>query len=491
MPSLVSITIISLLAHPNLHLSHCGLAAHPTTQHGDHSAPQGLDNNIQFTIYAATQENHGPLPPPYRMADGHTHVADVTQWQSDNAGFALPPGSFMPGAAHHVLVHAPQNFEALVTVSDGSFDDYGRYNTGDSVSDFPGVGCAGQRVISIRNDYIHYHLYLWRAPSVGSSAAFDATIAYESTDPFRRSPMLTLVADSSLASYFSVHSDDDGSSNGGGIWVPPPQNLTNGQQSGESGGGGGFEWKTVAHAWLSVVAFVLAFPLSAFSGRHQWLLPKREDAAESTKRSSSRRSRLLPSCVWWLNAHRFLGWLGCACALSSFLLIEVHKVMGGHGHLHSWHSRIGVGAFGFALLQPLLGTIRPPKTRTSRRTPWLWAHRLCGLCLIGAGTYAVITGVQKCAPHDVFNAGMYETLLYSTLVGVGVCGVLLELLARRRKRDAGLSRSADGAMRAETSKREFTTVTEEALELHDVAMQQGSATRDASDIDPYPVKVTD
>ena len=122
----------------------------------------------------------------------------------------------------------------------------------------------------------------------------------------------------------------------------------------------------------------------------------------------------------------------CALALASFALIEVHKVAGGHGHLHSWHARLGVGAFGAAVVQPIMGWRRPGK-QAWIRPAWLWAHRLCGIGMLGAGIFATVTGVLKAASHGEENAAQLEAMLWAALAVLGAIAVPLELWRWRGK----------------------------------------------------------
>ena len=84
-----------------------------------------------------------------------------------------------------------------------------------------------------------------------------------------------------------------------------------------------------------------------------------------------------------------------------------------------------------ALLQPLLGVLRPHKQDEPRRRQWRRAHVACALLLLGSGTFAAVTGAQKAKPHDVENAELIEASLYVWLVTLGV--TLAGLEARRRR----------------------------------------------------------
>ena len=391
----------------------CGAAAHPCDSFsGAHGRPV-LDTDVRMALFEATDTNRGP----------HAQISPT--WTSDNAEFALPDASFRPGRAHVLVISGARDFQALVTVTSGFFEDFGRYNTGLTSRGWPAVGCDGQRVVSVRGDRALAHTYVWHAPNASSSTAardggsasgitFDATVAYGETDRLRRAPTLAVFA-SAAKQTVELNATPAiaclGAVDGGALpheGTTPPTRVHR-----------GFDALTCGHAWLAVAAFVVAFPLSALSGRH-----KRPAAARATSPAAA------PPPAW-LSVHKAAALLGCACALTSLALMEAHKVQLGFAHLHSWHAKVGAAAYALAVAQPLLGAVRPAKG-ARWRAPWLLAHRAAAAALLGAGTYAAVTGVQKVGAHGVDGARGYEAAVYAALIGLAAWAAVLEARGWRR-----------------------------------------------------------
>ena len=100
--------------------------------------------------------------------------------------------------------------------------------------------------------------------------------------------------------------------------------------------------------------------------------------------------------------------------------------------MQSWHAKLGLAAFIRAVVQPILGVcaFKGPGTNRCRRRAWYVAHVVCAVSLLGAGTFAVVTGVQKAKPHDVVSAEVYESMLYVWLAALCAAALLFELAHR-------------------------------------------------------------
>ena len=396
------------LGHPHLGLSGCGTSAHPSSRAGSHGMPIG-DPNLRLELFYALQENRGPFlygqqPFPYGGAF---------------APLRLPDGVFHPDAEHIVLLRyaspQPVHFEALVTVSDGVFDERGRRGTGlgngplgDWINEGPSVGCHGRRALTIRWDE-HEQLFLWRAPpntTDPSNVTVMATVSFQTMDPFRQAT-------------FSLSSSTD-------LNVPDSFNASIAPDVNDAALAydlhGHFATTTVVHAWLSVVAFLLVFPLSAALARYA-------------------KARLGPAWIRW---HRVAGWTGLGLAVMASVAMEIHKSVGGHARFVSLHAKVGLAAYMLAAAQPTLGWLRPAKDAGQRRTVWRWAHILCAIGLLATGTYASVSGIQKARVHQIANADLLEGSLYGWLVACAAALLLIELWRRRRLVVPHLGRTAHG-----------------------------------------------
>ena len=452
--------------HPDLgHMyRRCDAAAHPARAYGAHKSPVD-DDRVQITLFHATQANRGP----FKLG------AQPSNWADMNAAQAVPHSLFAEGAEHIVRISRPVEqpppldgcsyFDVVLTVSHGSFEDRGKWQTGPHGPE-PTTTCAGRHVVSVRKD-VSEQLFLWRAPHhYGAPAAtntssetternaskvaadapvsrsnvtFNVTIACGEDGPFRRAPMLV------VAPGAAANGSGDGTTPA--VWSGSDGDAALASLEDQFHQDGGFDLLSLLHGWLAVAAFALLFPLSAGCARYaKPPQPARAPAAGDPRFPSvvgwSERwcDRLGGS---WLALHRGFALAGAACVPVSLALMEVHKVIGGHGHFHSWHARIGLGAVLLGLLQPLLGIGRPPKPQPGesglRRRMWRAAHVACAAGLLGAGTFAAVTGVQKAAPHGVVGAGTYEALLYAWLCGCAVMALALEHWRWRRG-----SRSREG-----------------------------------------------
>ena len=331
--------------------------------------------------------------------------------------------------------------EVVLTVSHGEFEDRGKLGIGTHGREVSAT-CQGRHVVSMRKD-VREHLFLWRAPSLltsdsigssngtaalssGTSVTFNATLACHEYGAFRRAPMLSVTAGAALPdsnrSSCQTHEGTSAEHGGGSEHavlttdVPPPHSH------------GGFDALTLLHAWLAAAAFAVFFPFSA--GFARYAKPPPQTGGQSAW-SSWCINRIGDS---WFKLHRAAALFGAACASVSLLLMLVHKFAGGHSHLQSWHAKLGLAAFILAVVQPILGILRPPKgpgTNQCRRRAWYVAHVVCAGSLLGAGTFAVVTGVQKAKPHDVAGAEVYESMLYVWLAALCAAALLFEIMRAR------------------------------------------------------------
>ena len=414
-------------AHPDLGLSdwNCGQRAHPSKSAGCHRTPF-VDPSVRISLYMATGDSIGPY------GDGQLGAT----WACEHAHLALAPSTYVPGADHLVLLEAAATFEARITATAGRFAEFGRSNTGALVTIWKGVGCAGQRAVSIREDGAHRHIYRWSAPDTNGTGAtplvaFDATIAFDECSAFSRAPTLTVSASSVRSHVTNMTSAMMASC----AAAPAPAEAHPHHHH------HGFGERTVWHGWLSVVAWVLVFPLAAVVARYGKHDAALNGGGGSLHAASPAAARLSSWLQHWFNAHRLLGWMGCALAVTGLLLMEVHKVVGNHPHLQTSHAKAGAAAYALACAQPMLAVWRPGKG-TQLRSAWLWGHRLGAAATLACGLFAAITGVQKAATHGIERAALLEAALTTALVLWGICALVLEA---RHWRAAGCHTHAPNA----------------------------------------------
>jgi len=165
------------------------------------------------------------------------------------------------------------------------------------------------------------------------------------------------------------------------------------------------------HAVFGVAAFGLVFPLTA---------------AVSRFRGRDQKPRL-GCCSEWLRQHQMLGFAGCAFALASLALVEVHKFRGSHSHLVTLHSRWGAAAILMAVLQVLSGLLRPANSAppSEVRHYWRVGHTTTGMVVIIAGCTTSVLGLQK----RMASGTPFLALFYCWLALLGTTWLIVE--ARR------------------------------------------------------------
>ena len=446
--------LVSSVGHPELGLSSssCEERAHPTRARGAHRSPV-FAPEVVIGFFQATPQNRGPFP--YRQ--------QPPQYFEENS--ALATEVYVPGADYMVLLRREveagrgHRFEALLTCSHGAFEERGVHGTGwhGTRSGPKTVACDGRRTYSTRIEVMD-HLFLWTAPEQLLNVTFNATISLGEYDAFLLAPTLSVAADLDACGVGATKSSD-GSGDGGAspaaeaVCPPPPAPPPAPNASSSANDSavaeepalqleeyhhrrGGFDWLTLLHAWLAVVAFAVAFPLSAATARYA--RPPAESllsgAGAGGDCATARRKH-------WFALHRGAAWVGAACAALSLLLILLRKLQSGHPHLRSLHAQVGLAAIVLAFVQPVVALMRPAKTAggggggggdggggisggrggsIDRRALWRASHIACALGLLGAGVYASVTGVQKAAPHGIDGAARYEAALTLWLGAVAV-----------------------------------------------------------------------
>ncbi|KAL1520943.1 hypothetical protein AB1Y20_022502 [Prymnesium parvum] len=174
----------------------------------------------------------------------------------------------------------------------------------------------------------------------------------------------------------------------------------------------GFDNTTLLHAYLSVLAFVVLFPLAGATARYA---------------DKSRDTIVSPSKTW-LRVHRGLAWAGLGCVVGGLVFMEWHKVEGGHPHLHSAHALWGAAAYVLASFQIALSVLRPARTvpPTLKRRLWKLLHVLAAVSIFITGLVATWLGVEKGISHGASYSQEVMGLFQAVLVVGAILFAALE-----------------------------------------------------------------
>lgn len=98
----------------------------------------------------------------------------------------------------------------------------------------------------------------------------------------------------------------------------------------------------------------------------------------------------------WFHLHRVLAVLGLLCAVAGLALIFARFRWAGRADTASFyaaHRGVGLAAVAAAVVQALLGALRPELSNTKRRPAWRRVHQAWGALTLLAGAVASYLGV--------------------------------------------------------------------------------------------------
>ena len=178
----------------------------------------------------------------------------------------------------------------------------------------------------------------------------------------------------------------------------------------------------IAHGVMMGIAWAILVPTGVMAARFCKGLGASAPAAHGTDHSTKADAHAAPASVpCWFRTHQLAQGLAVVLTVIAFSVIAAH--VGSDKHFQSGHSVVGIVVVVLALLQGVLGAIRPHKG-DDWRTPWEWAHKGVGYVATVLGLVAVILGSGLAAEKAGIPVGGWV----GVTAAIGAAWVLAEIL---------------------------------------------------------------